>query len=419
MATTTQWECQLCTYMNTGGIQCDICGNENKVEGPEPCPICTCVPSFGARFCEACGFSFSVDSNSLGGGGVTVGRGSIEEEKGAHLSKAREIAVIALGFVGGDISQAATDLFFSSDHSEKTPIEILATTQGSAEVCGINSTLAQALWDECSCDASVACTRLLQCLTEEAAARVARGENISQDQEDLEWGGSPLLSTPNQGITCDICLDEKSRGEWCKLGCGHSYCLTCLRGHCEQARSEPSKLNLISCPCAGCPRALTQRELRGVLGLEAFSRLDRAQLENAALLDPTLHLCPSPDCPNIVSWKSVEEDGAPIIDCPLCKKSACLVCRAQPKHPGLSCAEAANLLKANSATEDFFNNPSSGIKICAKCKTPLVLTLGCMKIKCRCGYRFCWQCGAPDAKCPCTPSFHGFWDNRSGQADFS
>lgn len=36
---------------------------------------------------------------------------------------------------------------------------------------------------------------------------------------------------------------------------------------------------------------------------------------------------------------------------------------------------------------------------------------GCDMMECLCGYRWCYGCGAPGARCGCTPETHSFWDN--------
>ena len=59
------------------------------------------------------------------------------------------------------------------------------------------------------------------------------------------------------------------------------------------------------------------------------------------------------------------------------------------------------------------------IKSCRRCGNGIELSDGCLKMKCRCGYRFCFQCGAENAQCNCTPSHHGFEDNLTGRGDFA
>lgn len=51
------------------------------------------------------------------------------------------------------------------------------------------------------------------------------------------------------------------------------------------------------------------------------------------------------------------------------------------------------------------------IRICRRCKNGVEKSSGCNKLMCRCGYKFCYQCGIEDAQCKCTPSSHTYIDN--------
>ena len=60
----------------------------------------------------------------------------------------------------------------------------------------------------------------------------------------------------------------------------------------------------------------------------------------------------------------------------------------------------------------------AGVRRCERCGAGVVKASGCDKMKCRCGYQFCYQCGTKDATCGCTPSHHLFYDNVNEQPDF-
>ena len=124
---------------------------------------------------------------------------------------------------------------------------------------------------------------------------------------------------------------------------------------------------LIPCPADGCGAGMTHAELRKLLGAAGvraactcvdiarvadelhtkkrahvacvrpgFQTLDRRALEAVVVADPTLHMCPTPDCPNIVAWTG-PEDGPPAIDCAVCKRRSCVICGAYPFHEGSNC----------------------------------------------------------------------------------
>eukprot|EP00980_Cylindrotheca_fusiformis_P018142 scaffold5850_cov110-Cylindrotheca_fusiformis.AAC.5 len=50
---------------------------------------------------------------------------------------------------------------------------------------------------------------------------------------------------------------------------------------------------------------------------------------------------------------------------------------------------------------------------CGGCQTPLIKSEGCDKLQCLCGYRVCWNCRTPGAKCRCNPG-HAFVNNITG-----
>ncbi len=69
----------------------------------------------------------------------------------------------------------------------------------------------------------------------------------------------------------------------------------------------------------------------------------------------------------------------------------------------------------NDEEETQLNN----IKRCRRCGNGIELRDGCLKMKCICGYRFCYQCGSENAQCGCTGDSHGFHDQETGWGDFA
>merc|ERR1712029_840627 len=78
---------------------------------------------------------------------------------------------------------------------------------------------------------------------------------------------------------------------------------------------------------------------------------------------------------------------------------------------GSSCANADD--KDGRSAEDL-GDALANVKRCRRCGNGVELREGCLKMKCLCGYRFCYRCGAENAQCDCTPAHHGFTDNVTG-----
>eukprot|EP00957_Ditylum_brightwellii_P003829 290762-Ditylum_brightwellii.AAC.1 len=61
---------------------------------------------------------------------------------------------------------------------------------------------------------------------------------------------------------------------------------------------------------------------------------------------------------------------------------------------------------------------NSKVRICKQCGAHIEKVGGCNKMKCRCGYRFCFICEAENAQCRHTPTSHGYVDNVTGGFDY-
>eukprot|EP00037_Helgoeca_nana_P014332 m.133817 g.133817 ORF g.133817 m.133817 type:complete len:293 (+) comp22501_c1_seq6:1010-1888(+) len=206
-------------------------------------------------------------------------------------------------------------------------------------------------------------------------------------------------------------------------GCEHSFHRTCVAMYCK-AEMDGGKTRLM-CPLPECRRELAQRETRAIIGTENFAKLDRLALEEAVMADPTLHLCASPDCTFVASWAG-PDDGLPRVVCPKCDTVRCLMCGRKWHGLEVSCAEASAAVPAAAAealTMAYLKR--TNVRRCARCGNGVVKSAGCNKMKCRCDYRFCYECGAENCttaegvNCGCTPAAHGYIDNVLGRGDFS
>ena|SRR3989338_4638831 len=112
----------------------------------------------------------------------------------------------------------------------------------------------------------------------------------------------PISSSPLR-MNCSICYEEAILSHTLELeSCRHVLCRDCIKHHCKARYSEGEDCSAIPCPFAGCFGFLSQSDLRLALGDIDFHVLDRRALEKAVEIDPTLYLCPSPDCEYIISW---------------------------------------------------------------------------------------------------------------------
>lgn len=122
--------------------------------------------------------------------------------------------------------------------------------------------------------------------------------------------------------------------------------------------------------------------------------------------------------------------------CPNCKKTGCVKCKMNhlsdvtcEQHLLDRKAYLENLTELKQFRHDYLadflirgenNNDLQltaetllqlDIRICRRCKQGVEKSSGCDKFMCRCGYKFCYQCGIENAQCKCTPSNHTYIDN--------
>ena len=362
----------------------------------------------------------------------------------------REIVRRALDDAGGDPNIAVSNLLFNVLDTTEAPIVSFARQESLelSEFAGISRDLARQHLDAFDGDLERAKRALLTEMFGVSEASLLSGSSYEGDAAggggggggsargggatgDSEGRARQALLENRTEFECVVCYGDIEPGAGCQLrGCGHMCCKACLRRHID-AKSASGE-SLVACVAPDCTIAISQREVRALVGTEAFAKLDRRALEQAAACDPSLHLCPTPDCTYITMWCGVG-DGQPKVDCPICSKQYCLVCVSTPYHDGKTCAErkaevdvlagvgggagAAPGDADEEATRQYLE--ASNIRICNRCSVPLIKESGCNKMKCRCGYRFCYLCGAENAQCDCTPSAHGFWDNETDRGDFS
>ena len=372
------------------------------------------------------------------------------------LGVTREVARAALNAAGGDPNQAIANLLTSATDPLNPPLTRLSRHPSDesveqnqnemenelSEFSGITRDMARQWLEEAGNDLVKA---------KENFIRVVLGEDAA-DPPEQRSALNIIKDGTVQGM-CPICMEQwqeeveryKQEQELKQCGehehehaytevvrlqmCNHELCRTCLEQYIPMETSQ-GKVEIL-CPVPDCRLPLMQREVRAVIGVDAFSALDRRAVEIAVLADPTLHLCPSPDCTYVTGWAG-PEDGPPRLQCPICQIERCLMC-GRSYHAGSTCEEAKILADiaaggagANAAEEALTMAflERTNVRRCARCGTGVVKSAGCNKMKCRCNYRFCYECGAENCikdgvNCGCTPAGHGFIDNVTGRGDFN
>ncbi|RLN03079.1 hypothetical protein C2845_PM13G19010 [Panicum miliaceum] len=112
---------------------------------------------------------------------------------------------------------------------------------------------------------------------------------------------------------------------------------------------------------------------------------------------PRRPTAPTRDC----SAMMLVDDGGDVRDvaeagCPSCRRLFCARCAVAPWHAGVTCAEYKGLRKGDSGKEDMLlleMAKGRKWKRCPKCAFFVEKRDGCLHIRCRCGFEFCYGCG--------------------------
>lgn len=224
---------------------------------------------------------------------------------------------------------------------------------------------------------------------------------------------------------CGICMEKSDPCRAVRLTCGHGwYCADCLTGFAEARLSDG--LITMPCPEPGCPSELGEAHLRKLLPSELMEKLLERRLDLAVAQDASLRPCPTPNCTMLVALDGTRSR----LSCPLCKKTSCFACGAQPWHKGLTCEQYAEKMKSKiSKDEALFEQwlEETGTKRCPRCEVPVSKQClekqssqqrECHKMCCRqCKVLFCFKCLAileDGFRCGCTSEIHGFINPEDG-----
>ncbi|XP_047322850.1 E3 ubiquitin-protein ligase RSL1-like [Impatiens glandulifera] len=196
--------------------------------------------------------------------------------------------------------------------------------------------------------------------------------------------------------TCQICFEDKERQEmFINKRCPHSFCYDCTSKHIV-SKVQANKRK-IPCPQINCKATLDSNTCRRIIPKEILIMWDDSLCMSLFSESETVY-CPFRDC----SMFLVNDSGQVItkINCPACRRLFCASCRV-PWHPEFSCSEYKRLNARKSGKEDEMARElarKKNWKQCPKCKYYVDKYEGCLHITCRCGYEFCYKCGAKWSK---------------------
>ncbi|KAJ7184345.1 hypothetical protein C8R46DRAFT_1158688 [Mycena filopes] len=196
---------------------------------------------------------------------------------------------------------------------------------------------------------------------------VRRGMATLKEALGEENATAQRWSTARRTVTdasCPICYDEISHPV--TLGCGHTYCLGCLRHYISTAADTfPTPIPL--------PR------------VEHFLASFLRHIEQHPR---EFKYCKTPDCSQVYRCNT----DATAITCPSCFFTVCSSCDEEG-HQGISCEDKR--LQSDPGEQERRNDEwarANGVKRCPACSVWIEKTEGCNHMTCKCGAHICWVC---------------------------
>ena len=208
-----------------------------------------------------------------------------------------------------------------------------------------------------------------QCVTvsDDESDEVGAGAAHAQHPAAAQCWARPLKA----GV-CPICLcDYDGNDGVCLSRCAHSFCQECVthyvRGKVADGEVLPEQLQCPHVDPTECKRALAPSEVLRCLGSKAErERYERLTLQRCVDMGDDMSCCPTPGCAFSFAW---DKDNRKL-NCPVCNKSFCLVCRAEPWHAGVRCeqyqAEHGDVEQADKAFASFAAKQK--LRQCPKCR---------------------------------------------------
>ena len=181
-------------------------------------------------------------------------------------------------------------------------------------------------------------------------------------------------------IECIICMENKPIDQfWDSSLCRHNYdivCLDCVYLYMKQNILE-GKVEIF-CLYPGCPLFIKEQHILKIIQKdpELVNKYHRFAKNLRQSMNSKIRWCPNQYC----------QDTTVILDKsdPLYQKE--LICKSCQTH---FCAECGQLWHQNQTCQQA---QTQRIQLCPSCRAGTVKNTACNRIRCHCGYEFCWNC---------------------------
>ncbi|KAL0436868.1 UNVERIFIED_CONTAM: hypothetical protein Sradi_0394700 [Sesamum radiatum] len=219
--------------------------------------------------------------------------------------------------------------------------------------------------------------------------------------------------------TCVICLEDKNISQIFPVDdCMHRYCFSCMKQHVEVKLLHGM---LPTCPHEGCKSKLKIDSCSKFLTPRLIEIMNQ-RIKEASIPVTEKVYCPYPKCSALMSKSEVLEYSKSALEgaarsgarnCIKCNGCFCIDCKV-PWHNNMTCSDYKSKNPYPHPEEAKLKNLAATNlwRQCVKCNHMIELAAGCYHMTCRCGYEFCYTCGAEWKKKKAT-CFCPLWDEEN------
>lgn len=199
-------------------------------------------------------------------------------------------------------------------------------------------------------------------------------------------------------VECAMCWDDIDPGQGGRLGCGHTFCLTCWKEHLSfQLKNTGTNAIAMTCPDKDCKNLCGETAISATFG-EASREIQQYRKYILDLYtNETVHCvpCPTPGCNGIIHHLEANKQicGYLSVRCDKCMEQMCFGC-AKGDHGPASCQQMVDWIKLESDESGNAKWVNANTKPCPKCMRAVEKNGGCNFMDCaHCKAAWCWTCG--------------------------